>query len=109
MLAAVAIHPNDAPELDAAGELDDALAVIDGLAARHLEADAADGVHVAARAGVGDVEVVDVEQRVGGRAGGAGHDGVPSVSRARASRLPASTVRAMTTPGRVVSHHWPAR
>jgi TatD DNase family protein len=34
MLAAVAIHPNDAPELDAAGELDDALAVIDGLAAR---------------------------------------------------------------------------
>ena len=34
MLAAVAIHPNDAPEPDAAGELDDALAVIDGLAAR---------------------------------------------------------------------------
>jgi len=34
MLAAVAIHPNDAPELDAAGALDDALAVIDGLAAR---------------------------------------------------------------------------
>jgi TatD DNase family protein len=34
MLAAVAIHPNDAPELDAAGELDDALAVIDELAGR---------------------------------------------------------------------------
>jgi TatD DNase family protein len=34
MLAAVAIHPNDAPELDAAGTLDDALAVIDDLAAR---------------------------------------------------------------------------
>lgn len=34
MLAAVAIHPNDAPELDAAGTLDDALAVIDSLAAR---------------------------------------------------------------------------
>ncbi|GAB3803184.1 TatD family hydrolase [Humibacter antri] len=34
MLAAVAIHPNDAPELDAAGELDDALAVIDSLASR---------------------------------------------------------------------------
>ncbi|WP_243063973.1 TatD family hydrolase [Humibacter sp. RRB41] len=34
MLAAVAIHPNDAPDLDAAGALDDALAVIDSLAAR---------------------------------------------------------------------------
>ncbi|GAB3614050.1 TatD family hydrolase [Humibacter ginsengisoli] len=34
MLAAVAIHPNDAPELGAAGELDDALAVIDSLASR---------------------------------------------------------------------------
>jgi len=34
MLAAVAIHPNDAPELDAAGELDDALRVIDSLASR---------------------------------------------------------------------------
>lgn len=34
MLAAVAIHPNDAPALDAAGTLDDALAVIDELAAR---------------------------------------------------------------------------
>ncbi|NNC11387.1 TatD family hydrolase [Planctomonas sp. JC2975] len=34
MLAAVAIHPNDAPELDAAGTLDDALAVIDQLAGR---------------------------------------------------------------------------
>jgi TatD DNase family protein len=34
MLAAVAIHPNDAPELDAAGTLDDALAVIDDLASR---------------------------------------------------------------------------
>jgi TatD DNase family protein len=34
MLAAVAIHPNDAPELEAAGTLDDALAVIDELAGR---------------------------------------------------------------------------
>lgn len=34
MLAAVAIHPNDAPDLDAAGALDDALAVIDSLASR---------------------------------------------------------------------------
>jgi TatD DNase family protein len=34
VLAAVAIHPNEAPELDARGELDDALAVIDELAAR---------------------------------------------------------------------------
>ena len=34
MLAAVAIHPNEAPELEAAGALDDALAVIDELAAR---------------------------------------------------------------------------
>ena len=34
VLAAVAIHPNDAPELDAAGTLDDALAVIDSLASR---------------------------------------------------------------------------
>jgi TatD DNase family protein len=34
VLAAVAIHPNDAPELEAAGELDAALAVIDELAAR---------------------------------------------------------------------------
>ncbi|QDZ14509.1 TatD family hydrolase [Humibacter ginsenosidimutans] len=34
MLAAVAIHPNDAPELEAAAALDDALAVIDGLASR---------------------------------------------------------------------------
>jgi TatD DNase family protein len=34
MLAAVAIHPNDAPELEAAGTLDDALAEIDELAAR---------------------------------------------------------------------------
>jgi TatD DNase family protein len=33
MLAAVAIHPNDAPEYDAAGGLDDALAVIAELAA----------------------------------------------------------------------------
>lgn len=32
VLAAVAIHPNEAPKLDAAGELDDALAVIDELA-----------------------------------------------------------------------------
>jgi TatD DNase family protein len=34
MLAAVAIHPNDAAVLDAEGGLDDALAVIDGLAAQ---------------------------------------------------------------------------
>jgi TatD DNase family protein len=34
MLAAVAIHPNDAPELAAAGTLEAALAVIDGLASR---------------------------------------------------------------------------
>jgi TatD DNase family protein len=34
MLAAVAIHPNDAPERDSAGELEDALAAIDELAAR---------------------------------------------------------------------------
>jgi TatD DNase family protein len=34
LLAAVALHPNEAPELDAAGTLDDALAVIDELAAR---------------------------------------------------------------------------
>lgn len=34
MLAAVAIHPNDAAVLDAGGGLDDALAVIDGLAAQ---------------------------------------------------------------------------
>jgi TatD DNase family protein len=34
MLAAVAIHPNDAPELEAAGTLDDALAVINELAGR---------------------------------------------------------------------------
>ncbi|EPR75267.1 putative deoxyribonuclease YcfH [Leifsonia rubra CMS 76R] len=34
VLAAVAIHPNEAPELEAAGELDAALAVIDELAAR---------------------------------------------------------------------------
>ena len=34
VLAAVAIHPNDAPALEAAGELDAALAVIDELAAR---------------------------------------------------------------------------
>ena len=34
MLAAVAIHPNDAAVLDAEGGLDDALAVIDGLASR---------------------------------------------------------------------------
>src|SRR5690606_28451548 len=34
MLAAVAIHPNDVPELEAAGQLDDALAEIDALAAR---------------------------------------------------------------------------
>ncbi len=34
MLAAVAIHPNDAPHLEAAGGLDDALAVIDALARR---------------------------------------------------------------------------
>ncbi|MGN6125477.1 MAG: TatD family hydrolase [Humibacter sp.] len=34
MLAAVAIHPNDAPQLGADGTLDDALAVIDGLASR---------------------------------------------------------------------------
>lgn len=33
MLAAVAIHPNEAPVLDAAGELDEALAAIDELAA----------------------------------------------------------------------------
>ncbi|BAU31641.1 TatD family hydrolase [Microcella alkaliphila] len=32
VLAAVAIHPNEAPKLDAEGTLDDALAVIDGLA-----------------------------------------------------------------------------
>jgi TatD DNase family protein len=32
VLAAVAIHPNEAPKLDARGELDDALAVIDALA-----------------------------------------------------------------------------
>ncbi|QAY73396.1 TatD family deoxyribonuclease [Agromyces protaetiae] len=34
LLAAVALHPNDAPELEASGALDDALAVIDELAAR---------------------------------------------------------------------------
>jgi TatD DNase family protein len=34
MLAAVAIHPNDAPDLEAAGTLDEGLAVIDELAAR---------------------------------------------------------------------------
>jgi len=34
LLAAVALHPNEAPELEAAGTLDDALAVIDGLAAQ---------------------------------------------------------------------------
>ena len=34
MLAAVAIHPNDAPELENAGTLDEGLAVIDELAAR---------------------------------------------------------------------------
>jgi TatD DNase family protein len=34
MLAAVAVHPNEAPELAARGELDDALAVIDELAGR---------------------------------------------------------------------------
>lgn len=34
MLAAVAIHPNDVPELEAAGTLDDALAEIDELASR---------------------------------------------------------------------------
>ena len=34
MLAAVAIHPNDAPALEVAGTLDDALAVIDELAGR---------------------------------------------------------------------------
>lgn len=34
MLAAVAIHPNEAPELDAVGTLDAALAEIDALAAR---------------------------------------------------------------------------
>lgn len=34
LLAAVALHPNEAPELEASGTLDDALAVIDGLAAQ---------------------------------------------------------------------------
>ena len=34
MLAAVAIHPDDAPQLGSDGTLDDALAVIDGLASR---------------------------------------------------------------------------
>ena len=34
LLAAVALHPNEAPELEAAGGLDEALAVIDELAAR---------------------------------------------------------------------------
>lgn len=34
LLAAVALHPNEAPELEARGELDAALAVIDELAAR---------------------------------------------------------------------------
>jgi TatD DNase family protein len=34
LLAAVALHPNEAPELDTRGELDAALAVIDGLAAQ---------------------------------------------------------------------------
>lgn len=34
LLAAVALHPNEAPELEAAGTLDDALAVIDELAPR---------------------------------------------------------------------------
>lgn len=34
LLAAVALHPNEAPELEASGTLDDALAVIDDLAAQ---------------------------------------------------------------------------
>jgi len=34
LLAAVALHPNEAPELEASGSLDDALAVIDELAAQ---------------------------------------------------------------------------
>ncbi|HET8958634.1 MAG TPA: TatD family hydrolase [Microcella sp.] len=34
VLAAVAIHPNEAPKLDARGELDDALAAIDALASQ---------------------------------------------------------------------------
>ncbi len=34
LLAAVALHPNEAPELEASGTLDDALAVIDELAAQ---------------------------------------------------------------------------
>jgi TatD DNase family protein len=34
LLAAIALHPNEAPELEAAGTLDDALAEIDELAAR---------------------------------------------------------------------------
>ncbi|QEO15392.1 TatD family deoxyribonuclease [Agromyces intestinalis] len=34
LLAAVALHPNEAPELEASGDLDDALAAIDELAAR---------------------------------------------------------------------------
>ncbi|GAA2455038.1 TatD family hydrolase [Agromyces soli] len=34
LLAAVALHPNEAPELDAAGELDAAIAIIDELAAQ---------------------------------------------------------------------------
>lgn len=34
LLAAVALHPNEAPQLEASGALDDALAVIDELAAR---------------------------------------------------------------------------
>lgn len=34
LLAAVALHPNEAPDLEAAGTLDEALAVIDELAAR---------------------------------------------------------------------------
>ncbi|GAA1763457.1 TatD family hydrolase [Agromyces humatus] len=34
LLAAVALHPNEAPELEASGALDDALAVIDELAAQ---------------------------------------------------------------------------
>ncbi len=47
VLAAVAIHPNEAPTLDAAGELDDALAVIDD------EGDD-DGARLVERGRVGD-------------------------------------------------------